>query len=340
MDLQKIGELISALRKERSLTQDELGSKLGVSQKTVSRWETGRNMPDMAVIPDLCAVLGISIQELMTGEKNENTETKSDESFNSFIASMVERRNRKAIAGVVISLVLMIICMIVLYNMEFSVRADSTSGLEAAINEYNFNDNLKSDVLEVESIGNDMYVLYRQIDHERAGGLAKLEKGIFGRYRILSCSNYNYPLINWCYADSGSKHYIITFCVNDLPQVGSYAVYGMSKDDLEEWGKRTSETPVGEEIFRCDHSGSPFMTLTEISDDILVYGTESIVYYDDSGNKIELDELSGLYERDPDAVTSGTGTAETWIIYAFELIVLATGIVLIRFFASDIRRKK
>ena len=294
----------------------------------------------MAVIPDLCAVLGISIQELMTGEKTESTETKSDESFNSYIVSMAERRNHKAIAGVVISLVLMIICMIGLYNMEFSVRADSTSGLEAAINEYNFNDDLKSDVLEVESIGNDMYVLYRQIDHERAGGLAKLEKGIFGKYRILSCSNYNYPLINWCYADSGSKHYIITFCVNDLPQVGSYAVYGMSKDDLEEWGKRTSETPVGEEIFRCDHSGSPFMTLTEIPDDIFVYGIENIAYYDDSGNKIKLDELAGLYEIDPDAVTSGTGTAETWIVYVFELIVLATGIVLIRFFASDIRRKK
>ena len=128
--------------------------------------------------------------------------------------------------------------------------------------------------------------------------------------------------------------------MNDLPQVGSYAVYGMSKDDLEEWRKRTSETPVGEEIFRCDHSGSPFMTLTEIPDDIFVYGRENIVYYDDSGNKIELDELAGLYEIDPDAVTSGTGTAETWIIYAFELIVLAFGIILIRFFASDIRRKK
>jgi transcriptional regulator with XRE-family HTH domain len=337
MDLQKIGELISALRKERSLTQDELGSKLGVSQKTVSRWETGRNMPDMAVIPDLCAVLGISIQELMTGEKIESTVTKSDESFNSFIASMVERRNRKAIAGVVISLVLMIICMIGLYNMEFSVRADSTSGLEAAINEYNFNDDLKSDVLEVESIGNDMYVLYRQIDHEGAGGLAKLERGIFGRYRILSCSNYNYPLINWAYADTGDKHYIITYCVNALPQVRSYVVYIMSKERV----KRTSETPVEEEFIRCDLNGSPFMTLTEIPNDMVVVSRpESIVYYDGSGDKVELDELEALYETDTDAVASGTGTAETWLFYVYEFIILVLGIVMIRFFASDIRRKK
>ena len=48
MNQEKIGSFISTLRKEKQLTQEQLGEKLGVSQKSISRWETGKNMPDIA----------------------------------------------------------------------------------------------------------------------------------------------------------------------------------------------------------------------------------------------------------------------------------------------------
>lgn len=66
-----IGSFIAKKRKEKSLTQEQLAEKLGISNKTVSKWETGRCMPDYAVIRPLCAELDITVSELMNGEESE-----------------------------------------------------------------------------------------------------------------------------------------------------------------------------------------------------------------------------------------------------------------------------
>jgi len=69
MDQIKIGKFISKLRKEKNLTQDDLAEKLMVSTKSISRWETGRNMPDYSILKDLCSILDISVNELINGER-------------------------------------------------------------------------------------------------------------------------------------------------------------------------------------------------------------------------------------------------------------------------------
>ncbi len=69
MDQEKIGKFICAKRKQRGLTQEQLGEKLGVTNKTVSRWETGKYMPDIDKLQELSAILGISINELLAGEQ-------------------------------------------------------------------------------------------------------------------------------------------------------------------------------------------------------------------------------------------------------------------------------
>lgn len=65
------GKFISQKRKEKSLTQEQLAEKLGVSNKTVSKWETGKCMPDYSVVKTLCDELEITVAELMDGEKSE-----------------------------------------------------------------------------------------------------------------------------------------------------------------------------------------------------------------------------------------------------------------------------
>lgn len=70
MDAEKTGALIAALRKEKGLSQKELAEKLGVTNKAISRWETGRGYPDIESIPALCRELGISVQELLDGERH------------------------------------------------------------------------------------------------------------------------------------------------------------------------------------------------------------------------------------------------------------------------------
>ena len=69
MDQKKIGTFIADMRKEKGLTQAQLAEMLNVSGKTVSRWETGRNMPDYAVLEDLTGVLGITVNDLIRGER-------------------------------------------------------------------------------------------------------------------------------------------------------------------------------------------------------------------------------------------------------------------------------
>lgn len=69
MDQITIGRFIAKKRKEQSLTQEQLAERLGVSNKTVSKWETGKCMPDYSMINMLCEELKISVSELMDGEE-------------------------------------------------------------------------------------------------------------------------------------------------------------------------------------------------------------------------------------------------------------------------------
>lgn len=68
MDVKKIGRFIAFNRKRKGLTQEQLGEKLGVSNKTVSRWENGNYMPDLSLLEPLSNELGITLNELLAGE--------------------------------------------------------------------------------------------------------------------------------------------------------------------------------------------------------------------------------------------------------------------------------
>ena len=67
-----IGRFIAMKRKEKNLTQEQLAEKLGISNKTISKWENGKCMPDYSIVKPLCQELGITITELMDGEIKEN----------------------------------------------------------------------------------------------------------------------------------------------------------------------------------------------------------------------------------------------------------------------------
>ena len=68
MDQVKIGTFISICRKKQNLTQAELAEKLGVTDRAVSKWETGRSLPDSSIMLDLCSILKISVNDLLSGE--------------------------------------------------------------------------------------------------------------------------------------------------------------------------------------------------------------------------------------------------------------------------------
>lgn len=76
MDTVKIGKLIAKCRKEKNLTQRELSEKMGVSDKSVSKWENGKCLPDVSLYMELCEILGITINEFFLGEKIQDNDFK------------------------------------------------------------------------------------------------------------------------------------------------------------------------------------------------------------------------------------------------------------------------
>ena len=112
MDLDKIGKFIALNRKNKGLTQEQLAEKLGVTNKTVSRWETGKYMPDLSLLKPLSEELGITLNELLSGEKIEeqkiveNTEKNIINTID-YSSKKVENEHKK------ISIILMILGAII-----------------------------------------------------------------------------------------------------------------------------------------------------------------------------------------------------------------------------------
>ena len=69
MDLVKNGRFLQELRKEKGLTQEQLAEQMGVARRTVSRWETGSNMPDMDILIDLSDLYEVDLREILSGER-------------------------------------------------------------------------------------------------------------------------------------------------------------------------------------------------------------------------------------------------------------------------------
>lgn len=77
MDTIKIGRFLAQLRGERKLTQEQLAEKLGISNKTISRWENGNYMPPVEMLVELSEFYGVSINEILSGRRLDESETRS-----------------------------------------------------------------------------------------------------------------------------------------------------------------------------------------------------------------------------------------------------------------------
>ena len=95
MDQIKIGKFIAECRKNANLTQMQLSEKLGITDKAISKWERGISMPDTSIMLELCDILGISVHELLSGEKiqMENNDQKNEQLLLE-MAKELEKKNK------------------------------------------------------------------------------------------------------------------------------------------------------------------------------------------------------------------------------------------------------
>ena len=96
MDQLKNGRFIASCRKQQGLTQAALAEKLGISDRAVSKWENGKSMPDSGIMLDLCTILNINVNELLSGEKimTKGYDKKAEENLISMKREL-EEKNRQ-----------------------------------------------------------------------------------------------------------------------------------------------------------------------------------------------------------------------------------------------------
>ena len=103
MNQELTGKFIAQVRKEKNLTQKELADRLGISDKTVSKWETGNGMPDVSLLQPLCKELSVNLNELLSGERlsEESYNGKAEDNMVQLIKdSENEKKKEKGLYGI------------------------------------------------------------------------------------------------------------------------------------------------------------------------------------------------------------------------------------------------
>lgn len=106
MNNKKTGEFISALRKELGYNQKDLAEKLNVTDKAVSKWETGRSAPDVSMLLPLSEVLGVSVTEILKGERISQQEITTES--NEIIVKTLKKSKTKVMVAIILVLIILI----------------------------------------------------------------------------------------------------------------------------------------------------------------------------------------------------------------------------------------
>lgn len=106
----EIGKFIAKCRKEKKITQAQLAEKLNITDRAVSKWETGKSMPDSSIMLELCQLLGITVNELLSGEKvnMDSLERKADENLIALKKKVDNNIAKNIIIAVLFSVILFI----------------------------------------------------------------------------------------------------------------------------------------------------------------------------------------------------------------------------------------
>lgn len=132
MNQKKIGQFLKELRKQKNLTQEELAERFGITSRSVSRWETGKNLPDLSILVELAAFYEIDIKDIINGGIEELVEEIPDDSISKVVAyAGLDKQHlmKKMIRSNLISLIMITISMALCVTNEFPFISDETRNL-------------------------------------------------------------------------------------------------------------------------------------------------------------------------------------------------------------------
>ena len=119
--IKRIGNFIAEVRKQQNMTQRELAEKIGVSDKTISKWETGKSMPELGYLQQLCEILQINVNELLSGERlsGDDYPRKAEETIMALMKDN-ETNKKKNIRDMIIGIVLAVAAFAFMFAMTQS----------------------------------------------------------------------------------------------------------------------------------------------------------------------------------------------------------------------------
>lgn len=118
MDQIKIGSFIAEVRKSKGITQRQLADRLEISDKTVSKWERGKGLPEVSLMLPLCRELEITVNDLLTGEKVAPAEyqQKAEENMMNLIRENQENRKRAILSAICVVITIIAVCSLVVIS--------------------------------------------------------------------------------------------------------------------------------------------------------------------------------------------------------------------------------
>ena len=115
MNQQKIGEFLKHLRNDKEMTQEQLAEHFYVSSRTVSRWETGRNMPDVEMLIELADFYDVEIREIIDGErKSENMDNENKDTLKKVAEYSKKLLIKKIVKGAIEGILVFIVVYLIL----------------------------------------------------------------------------------------------------------------------------------------------------------------------------------------------------------------------------------
>ena len=114
MNQKKIGSFFKELRKEKGITQEQAAEKFGVTQRTVSRWETGTNMPDISMLVYLAEFYDVDVREIIDGERKSETMNEEVKETLGKVADYSEAINERAMKKGVITMCIVFVLLVII----------------------------------------------------------------------------------------------------------------------------------------------------------------------------------------------------------------------------------
>ena len=131
MDQVKVGKFIAECRKNKNLTQFQLAEKLNITDRAISKWETGKGMPDSSIMLELCNELGISVNELLSGEviKMDNYNEKLEQNLIEMVKQKEQSDKKLLTMEIVMGVTTVIMYLIIILIASFVEIQDWIRGL-------------------------------------------------------------------------------------------------------------------------------------------------------------------------------------------------------------------